>query len=181
MGSIIIGKIGDGFIFFLMSCLVRNSLYAILSVLLLYFVLIITSCGDRQPSLSSAQMQWKMYNRNVDTDDPNYPLEVIEDGYKMIRAYRTKAMTIKGTKIPATNEVEWGWKFTVKNKSKKDFNVTVEYILKDKDLFKVASDTKYSQYVKTGKIVTIQSTSTMSYERAKRVVGNGWEISYYER
>lgn len=137
----------------------------------------------RNPKLTRAQKQWKIYHRNVDTDNPEYPLEVIEDGFKMIRAYKQEGRKYKGSEIPAVNLVEWGWKFTVKNKSKKDLYVDVTYKLKDKDGFEVTSSfVGYATgtWVKAGDIEILKGTSTMNYNGAKRIVGSSWNISYRE-
>lgn len=147
----------------------------VLFMLFSCFALIFISCGDKQPSLANVQMQWKTYNRNIDADDPNFPLEIREDGYKMIRAYVTPAAKIKGTELPRAKEVEWGGRLTVCNKSGKVLGVEVEYILQDKDGFQVASDTE-SEYIGPNKTVTIQSTSTMNYDNAERVTSSTWKI-----
>ena len=80
---------------------------------------------QRQPALTEKQKQWILFHRNVDTKDPDYPLEVLEDGYKMIRVGKREARTIKGTEIPASVYVEWGWKLTVRNRSSKSVRVSV--------------------------------------------------------
>jgi hypothetical protein len=148
------------------------------SILFMIFVLFI-SCVDSEPRLSNKYLEWKTFNRNVDSDDPNYPLEVLEDGYKMIRAYRVEARKIKNIDFPARNEVEWGWKYTVKNKSSKKLRVTVTYILKDKDLFEITSDSE-SEYVDPNETITIRSTSNMNYDNINRISYSGWKISYSE-
>jgi hypothetical protein len=135
----------------------------------------------KKPELTEEQKEWKTFNRNVDTDDPNYPLEVLSDGYKMIRAYRTEAREVKGTKIPAEDRVEWGWKMTIKNKSIRKIKVYVEYILKDQDGFKVAyGNTNIEEtVVYAGDTITIQEKTTMPYENVNRVSTSGWTIKLY--
>ncbi|MBL7068015.1 MAG: hypothetical protein ISS29_09230 [Candidatus Marinimicrobia bacterium] len=146
----------------------------------LIIISLVISCGDNNPQLSKKEMEWKIYNRTVDTDDPNYPLEIIEDGYKIIRAYHKDASKIGYVEFPAKDEVEWGWKSTVRNKSNKRLKVTVTYILKDKDRFTITSDKDY-EYADPGDTVTIRSTSSMNFQNVKRVYSSSGSISYYEQ
>lgn len=143
-------------------------------------VLLLNFCENNYHRLSKKEMEWKIYNRNVDTDDPSYPLEIIEDGYKMIRAYHKDERKIRYVEFPAKDEVEWGWKYTIRNKSNKRLKVTVTYILKDKDMFTITSDKEY-EYADPGDTVTIRSTSSIDFQNIKRVYGSGWKISYYEQ
>src|SRR3990172_4242843 len=101
------------------------------------FVVILTLCFgcDTQPKLTKEQTEWTLYHRNADTDEPNYPLEVTEDGYKMIRVFRQETKKDGTLGIPTKYIVEWGWKFTVKNKSHARLLVSVSYTLRDKDDF----------------------------------------------
>lgn len=151
---------------------VKNSI-----LLLLCLVPILASCGkeepivgNREPALTEAQMQWKGHQRSIAATDPLYlSLEVVEDGYKMIRAYRPKALESK-------DQVEWGWRFTVKNKSQTDLPVTVKYQLLDKDSFELTTDTE-SRRIKAGETITIQNSSTMTYDDAQKVARSGWRLS----
>lgn len=145
----------------------------------LIIIFLFISCGDNNPKLTKEEMDWKIFNRTVDTDDPNYPLEIILDGYKMIRAYHEDTRNIRNVEFPAKDKVEWGWKYTVKNKSNKRLRVTVNYILKDKDLFKITSD-EDNEYVDPGETMTIRSTSFMDFQNVKRVFNSSWKVSYSE-
>lgn len=135
---------------------------------------------DTQPKLTASQMEWKTFKRNVDTDDPNYPVEVMEDGYKMIRAFSDEAKKVQGPGNYAGNKVEWGWKISFRNKSQVTVLVNVVYKLKDKDGFDVVID-KCSDYVKEGKTATIQNTSYIDYENAERVKSSIWSLTYEKR
>jgi hypothetical protein len=135
---------------------------------------------DTQPKLTTSQMEWKTSKRNVDTDDPNYPLEVMEDGYKMIRAFSDEAKKVQGPGNYTGNKVEWGWKISFRNKSQITLLVNVFYRLKDKDGFDVVTD-KCSEYVKAGKTATIQNTSYMDYDNAERVKSSIWSLTYEKR
>lgn len=151
----------------------------ILIVSLIYLSL--SSCSNDKPHLSRKHMEWKMFNRNLKIDDPNYPVELIEDGYKMIKAYRVKARAIKGIEFPDTDEVEWGWKATMRNKINRRLKVTIRYILKDKDEFEITFDT-HTEYIEPNETITIRSTSTMDYNNLERVASSGgtFEFSYAE-
>jgi len=153
----------------------------ILSVLsLTSFASVLTSCSDPGPRLTDSQTQLNVFRRGVDTDDPNYPLEVIEDGYKMIRLYQTLPRKTNTTEIPAEWMIEWGWLIKVKNKSPRDVRVTVSYILEDKDQFELDNRTNenHPKYIKAGDTETIRETSNMGYHNAQRVAQSRWRITY---
>jgi len=135
---------------------------------------------DTQPQLTKSQMEWKTFKRHVDTDDPNYPVDVMEDGYKMIRAFSDEAKKVQGPGNYAENKVEWGWKISFRNKSQVTLLVNVIYRLKDKDGFDVVTD-KSSEYVHAGKTATIQNTSYMDYDNAERVKSSIWSLTYEKR
>src|SRR3990172_1427152 len=145
------------------------------------FVVVLTLCFgcDTQPKLTNEQTEWTLNHRNVDTDEPNFPLEVTEDGYKMIRAFRQEAKKDSTLWIPTTYTVEWGWKFTFKNKSHNRLLLSVSYTLRDKDDFELDAD-QGSEYALPGRTETIRSTSFMDYDTAKRVSNSIWTISYKE-
>jgi len=133
-----------------------------------------------KPKLTDEQKQWTTYQRNVDTDDPNYPLEVIEDGFKMIKAYRKEKRIIDGNEIPEQDLVKWGWMFKVYNKSTKIINIKVIYFLKDKDGFDITSDEKWKTIrAKDTLIIQEKSLYDLNYDEVERINHSAWSISYY--
>ena len=159
-----------------------------LILLLTCLLLLASSCGDSQTGVTSREKEssptsedtgWNIYTRDVKKGDPKYPFEVIEDGYKVSELSRTEGLKSRGAQRVGANMVEWRWKLTVKNKSRKDVRANVTYVLKDEGSRTVASDHSWGwQLVKPGETVTIQGTSTMDYDKAQTVVGSSWDISY---
>jgi len=144
------------------------------------------------PSLTRSQKKWKIYHRDINSDniecqlevledidfskpvseidDLEYPLEVIEDGYKLIVLYKTKK--------PIEYSVEWGWKLLLRNLSRRDIDFWLEYKLIDKDDFVLTRYShRFSKTIKAGETSKLQETSRMGYEEAKRVKGRVWKIS----
>lgn len=149
-----------------------------ITTFLIFTFFLFCSCENSNPQLTTKEMEWKIFNRTVDTNDPNYPLEIIEDGYKMIRAFREEGEKIKDVEIHTNDKVEWGWRYTVKNKSNKSLKVGVTYILKDIDYFNITSDYE-SVYINPGEIITIRSTSYMDFQNVTRVFYSGWTVEYF--
>jgi hypothetical protein len=107
------------------------------------------------------------YQRNVDTKDPLFPLEVLNDGFKMIRVYQD---------FPGTYLVEWTWRVLLKNKSSRPVEITFEYKLQDQDAFLVASSKEFFKKIAAGETVIIEKTDRLPYETAQRVMNSNWYI-----
>jgi hypothetical protein len=107
------------------------------------------------------------YERNVDTKDPLFPLEVVNDGFKMIRAYQD---------FPDSYLVEWTWRALVKNKSPRSVEITFEYKLHDRDAFLVAASRQSSKKIAAGETMLIEKVDHLSYEKANRVMNSSWYI-----
>lgn len=107
------------------------------------------------------------YQRNVDTKDPLFPLEVLNDGYKMIRVYQD---------FPGSYRVEWSWRALLKNKSSRTVEITFEYKLQDQDAFLVASSKEFFKKIPVGETVILEKTDHLPYETAKRVMNSNWYI-----
>lgn len=107
------------------------------------------------------------YQRNVDTKDPLFPLEVLNDGFKMIRVYEY---------FPGIYQVEWTWRVLLKNKSSRTVEITFEYKLQDQDAFLVASSKEYFKKIAVGETVIIEKTDHLPYETAKRAMNGNWYI-----
>jgi hypothetical protein len=127
------------------------------------------------PRLSDQQKQWKEFRG----DDPKgYPLEVVSHGYRMVRAYRSEPQKAQGPRSRAANLVEWEWKVVIKNKSDRDENVYVNYLLVDKDHLLVDVDYMISpKPAPAWETVTIQHKTEMVYEDLPRIATGVWEIS----
>lgn len=131
--------------------------------------------------LSDIQKTWMMdKTSNIDIDDPNYPLEHIESGYKLIER--------------DGEWVEWGWKYTVKNNSSNPLVVGITYKLEDVDGFTLDKDSKDTKngipsrtdkdnwkYVGPNQQVTIRDTDKIKYEKIDRIVDSSWLINYKRR
>jgi hypothetical protein len=107
------------------------------------------------------------YERKVDTKDPLFPLEVVNDGFKMIRVYQD---------LPGSYLVEWTWRALVKNKSPRMVELIFEYKLQDQDALLVASSKELLKKIAVDETVLIEKTDYLPYEKAKRVMNSNWYI-----
>jgi hypothetical protein len=107
------------------------------------------------------------YQRNVDTKDPNFPLMVLSDGYKMVRVYQD---------LPGVYMVEWAWRMTVKSSTVREVSFTPEYKLQDKDLFLVTSSMAPTRTILSGQTVTVEKTEILPYEKVKPVENSNWYL-----
>lgn len=105
--------------------------------------------------------------RGSDTKDADFPLEVISDGYKMVQVYQD---------LMDSYIVEWAWRATVKNSTKKDIMFSLEYKLQDEDSFLITSSKEQFKKIAPGEILSIEKTDSMPYERAKRVKSSKLDI-----
>jgi len=101
----------------------------------------------------------------IDTDDPNYPLKFIYDGYKFTKI-------VEGTK-----DVEWVWQYTVLNNSNKGYTVSVTFKLMDVDNFVISSSSERI-WVNPYSEDTIIGGSSFSIYDLKRVHDRTWSINY---
>ena len=109
------------------------------------------------------------HKRNVDTKDPLFPIEVLNDGFKIIRIYQD---------FPGIYTVEWTWRAQLKNKSSRAVEMTFEYKLLDKDAFLVASNKEDVRRLAAGETITLENTDHLPYETAKRITNSNWHIKY---
>lgn len=116
------------------------------------------------PSYTTLRVS-KAPNMWIDTDDPDYPLEFISDGYKFTNIVKER--------------VNWVWQYTVLNKSDKFLKVTVTFKLKDKDNFIISSSAEEGYAGKHSEI-TIKGEDSIPIYDLKRVYDNTWLISYRE-
>jgi len=111
--------------------------------------------------------QYVSYQRDVDSKDPSFPLEVLSDGYKMVRVYQD---------TPGGYKVEWAWRMTIKSKVNREVRFTLEYKLLDKDLFLVTSSLAPVAAIAPGQTVTVEKAVIMPYEKARPVESSNWYI-----
>jgi hypothetical protein len=107
------------------------------------------------------------YQRNVDTQDPLFPIEVVRDGFKMICVYQN---------YPGHYLVEWSWRALLKNRSSGAVEITFEYKLTDQDGFLLESSSDSSRKIAAGQTVAIEKTGTIPYETAERVKNSDWYV-----
>lgn len=126
------------------------------------------------PELSSSQKEWHTFTRSsIREKDPIFPLQVLNDGYKMIETYAHPQL--KGVTF-----VRWGWQITVRNRSNYPVSVSVHYFLKDVDNFTVASGmTLQNWLIRPGNTVTIQDTDSIQYKELKRVTESSWSLDFH--
>jgi len=106
----------------------------------------------------------KAPNTWIDTDDPNYPLEFISDGYKFTNIVKKR--------------VNWVWQCTLLNKSDNILGVTVTFKLIDKDNFIISSSIEENRVNKNSEI-TIEGASSIPLYELNRVYDRTWNINYY--
>jgi len=111
--------------------------------------------------------QFIAYQRNVDKKVPDFPIEVINDGYKMVRVYQT---------LMDNYVVEWAWRVTLKNRTMNEVTFSFDYKLLDKDSFLVVSSREQSKKIAPGETLTLEKTDSLPYESAKRVTASTFYI-----
>ena len=111
--------------------------------------------------------QYMAYQRNVDTKDPNFPLTVLGDGYKMVRVYQY---------LPGVYMVEWAWRMTIKSRIDREVRFALEYKLLDADLFLVTSSQAPVRTISPGQTVTVEKTEILPYEKARPVASSNWYV-----
>jgi hypothetical protein len=111
--------------------------------------------------------QFIAYQRNVDTKDPGFPIEVLNDGFKMTRVYQD---------FSGNYQVEWTWRVVLKNRSSRTVEIIFEYKLQDQDAFLVASSKEFFKKIAAGETLIIEKTDHIPYETAKLVMNSNWYI-----
>jgi hypothetical protein len=105
----------------------------------------------------------------ADTKNPNFPLEVVNDGYKMIRVYQD---------LMEHDLVEWAWLVTLRNKTARETVFSVEYKLQDDDAFLLASSREQGRKIAPGETLTLEKRDSMPYANAKRVTASKLDIQF---
>lgn len=114
----------------------------------------------------SGEGQFVDYQRDVPVKDPRSPLEVVSDGYKMVRIYKDMD----------SYRVEWSWRVTLRNKSAREALIALDYRLQDKDGLVVTVSQEASRRIAAGQSVSLERTDSLPFEEAKRVTGSSWDI-----
>lgn len=111
--------------------------------------------------------QFVGYQRNVETKDPLFPIEVVNDGFKMVRVYQN---------FPGNYLVEWSWRVLLKNRSSHAVKINFEYKLRDQDSFLLTSSSESFQKIAAGQTLAIEKTDFLPYETAERVAIGDWYV-----
>jgi hypothetical protein len=101
--------------------------------------------------------------------NPNFPLEVINDGYKMVRIYQD---------LMENDLVEWAWLVTLRNRTEREITFSLEYKLQDDDTFLLASAREQSRKIGPGETLTLENKDSMPYASAKRVTASKIDIKF---
>ena len=96
-----------------------------------------------------------------------FPLEVVNDGYKMVRVYED----LMGNEL-----VEWEWLVTVRNRTPRGLIFSLDYKLQDHDTFLLASSREQGRRIGPGETLTVQKRDAMPYGDAKRVSSSKVDI-----
>ena len=118
-------------------------------------------------SYLSGRGEYVDFKRNLDTKDPDWPLEVQSDGYKMVRVYQN---------FPGVYMVEWVWRITIKNMVAREVRIIIEYKLLDQNMFFVASSYAPARKILPGQTVTVERKDILPYEKMKQVEISNWNI-----
>ena len=94
--------------------------------------------------------------------NPNFPLEVINDGYKMVRVYQD---------LMEHDLVEWAWLVTLRNRTAREIVFSLEYKLQDDDAFLLASSREQGRKIASGGNPDIRKKRFHALR--KRQAGNG--------
>jgi hypothetical protein len=106
------------------------------------------------------------YQRARETQDLRSPLEVVSEGFKMIRVYQD---------FPDNYRVEWTWRIFLKNSSSSEVAFVLEYTLRDADDLLVASSKDTLRRIAAGESVMVEKIDYLPHEQAKRAVsGHGY-------
>ena len=98
--------------------------------------------------------------RNADMKNPDIPLEVVNDGYKMVRVYQD---------LMENELVEWAWLVTLQNKTAREITFSLEYKLQDDESFLLASSREQGRKIAPGETLTLEKKASRPYRSAKRV------------
>jgi hypothetical protein len=96
----------------------------------------------------------------ADMKNPNFPLEVVNDGYKMLHVYQD---------LMENELVEWAWLVTLRNRTARDVTFSLEYKLQDDDSFLLASSREQFKKIAPGETLTLERKDSMPYASAKQV------------
>ncbi len=107
------------------------------------------------------------YQRAQEIQPLRSPLEVVRDGYKMIRVTQD---------FPDSYVVEWTWRVFLQNNSPRDVEYVLEYTLRDKDDFLVASSRDTLRRIAAGKSVIVEKTDHLPYKKAVLAVKGRGDI-----
>ena len=107
--------------------------------------------------------------RRADINSPNFPLEVVNDGYKMVRIYED---------LMEHDLVEWAWLVTLRNRTAREITFSLEYKLQDDDAFLLTSSRELSKKIGPGETLTLERKDSMPYASAKRVTASKIDIQF---
>ena len=105
--------------------------------------------------------------RHADMKNPDAPLEVVNDGYKMVRVYQD---------LMENELVEWAWLVTLRNRTAREITFSLEYKLQDDDSFLLASSREQGKKIAPGETLTLEKRDSMPYKSAKRVTATKVDI-----
>ncbi|MGZ3577923.1 MAG: hypothetical protein ACXU9G_01515 [Syntrophales bacterium] len=105
--------------------------------------------------------------RRADLKNSTFPLEVIKDGYKMVRVYQD---------LMDHELVEWAWLVTLRNRTAREVTFSLEYKLQDDDSFLLASSLEQGRKIAPGETVTLEKKDSMPYGSAKRITASKIDI-----
>ncbi len=116
-----------------------------------------------------------------DEKKDNPPLEYVSDSFKGIRISTERVTVTSFWSLwnAPRSEVEYEWRYTVKNLTDTNLEISVTYILEGSNE-EVIDRSRASEVAKPGEIVEFEELGRVDYYDAKRVRGSTWSIGHRE-
>lgn len=157
---------------FLFSILKSNLVLIVLGIIILSFGF--HYFAPRFGILSPLDMRWRETSApdvRIDTDDEDYPVEFVSDGYRFYDIVELENGELKFAR--------WEWKYVVENVSDEVLSVEVSFLLLDEIGTTLDSDTEDTDLrgISPGEKEVIRGKSHLPLRHLRKVEDRSWQIS----
>ena len=161
---------------------ILNGVMVLLAGVMLVFVMPTHAFNLKSLLTGSPQKEFQCARASdgvrIETDNPGYPLEFIEDCYKFMRYFEKPVINRKtGALLYKEKKAEWRWRYKVKNKSSKILVIHVTYKLIDEDEF-VLSESREKEIALPNDIIILSGEIVLDKNLADKVTHRSWTIRY---
>jgi len=160
----------------------KNNKFILLSIIILCVLLFLLYYFSPQIGfLTPIDTQWQeVDNRTtrIDTNEEAYPLRYISDGYRFVKIDET-LRGIPPDQFQFEDIGIWRWRYKILNLSSRNLNVTINFILKDKDGFVLTEDSNTVK-INAEETEMITGESEIDIDDIRRVDHRSWSINYFE-